>query len=98
MVDEFFNTTAFSIPAPGEYGDSSRNMITGPGARQLNALFQRDLRLSPNRSLTLQVNAQNLLDTVQWAAVDTNINSRTFGFVQSARPMRTVTLTARMRF
>jgi hypothetical protein len=98
MVDEFFNTSAFTIPPPGQYGDSSRNMITGPGARQLNALFQRDLRLSPNRSLTLQVNAQNLLDTVQWAAVDTNINSLTFGHVLSAKPMRTVTLTARMRF
>jgi hypothetical protein len=97
-VDEFFNVHAFTIPPPGEYGDSSRNMIVGPGARQLNALFQRDLRLSPNRSLTLQVNALNLLNTVQWAAVDTNINSTTFGYVLSAKPMRTITLTARMRF
>jgi len=97
-VDEFFNVHAFTIPAPGQYGDSSRNMIVGPGARQLNALFQRDLRLSPNRSLTLQVNALNLLNTVQWASVDTNVNSTTFGSVLSAKPMRTITVTARVRF
>jgi hypothetical protein len=97
-VDELFNVTAFSVPAPGQFGDSSRNMIPGPGARQLNGLFQRDVRLGSNRSLTLQINAINLLNTVQWAAVDTNINSPTFGHVLSARPMRTVTLTARFRF
>jgi hypothetical protein len=96
-VDEFFNVTAFSIPPPGEFGTSSRNMIYGPGTRQLNALFQRDLRLGGARALTLQVNALNLLNTVQWAAVDTNINSPTFGQVIAARPMRTMTVTARFR-
>jgi hypothetical protein len=96
-VDEFFNVTAFSIPAPGEFGTSSRNVIVGPGARQLNALFQRDLRLGGTRALTVRVNALNLLNTVQWAAVDTNINSPTFGQVISARPMRTMTITVRFR-
>ena len=80
MVDEFFNTTAFSLPAPGTFGTSSRNLITGPGSRQLNGLFQRDIRFG-NRSLTLQVNANNLLNTVQWASLDTNVNSPTFGEV-----------------
>jgi hypothetical protein len=97
-VDEFFNAAAFAVPAPGRFGDSSRNMIVGPGARQLNALFQRDVRLGAARSLTLQVNANNLLNTVQWGAVDTNVNSPTFGEVLSAKPMRTMTLTARLRF
>jgi hypothetical protein len=48
--------------------------------------------------MTLQVNALNLLNTVQWAAVDTNFNSPTFGQVISARPMRALTVTARFRF
>jgi hypothetical protein len=97
-VDEFFNVTAFSVPPPGQFGDAARNSIVGPGARQLNALFQRDIRLGDTRSLTLQVNAVNLLDTVQWAAIDTNVNSSTFGHVISARPMRTMTIAARVRF
>jgi hypothetical protein len=97
-VDEFFNVAAFAAPAPGEYGDSLRNMIAGPGSRQLNGLFQRDIRLGGTRALTLQLNAANLLNTVQWAAVDTNVNSSTFGQVLAARPMRTMTVSARMRF
>jgi hypothetical protein len=98
LVDEFFNVTAFSAPLPGQYGDSARNVIVGPGARQLNALLQRDVRVGGTRAVTLQVNALNLLNTVQWASVDTNVNSPTFGEVLSARPMRTVTVSARFRF
>jgi hypothetical protein len=97
-VDEFFNVNAFTTPTPGQFGDSSRNAIVGPGGRQLNGLFQRDIRLGGTKALTLQVNAINLLNTVQWAAVDTNVNSSTFGQVISARPMRTMTVTARVRF
>ena len=98
VVDEFFNATAFSAPEPGQFGDSTRNMIVGPGARQLNALFQRDVRLRSTRTVTLQVNAVNLLNTVQWASIDTNVNSLNFGRVVSVRPMRTVTISARLRF
>jgi hypothetical protein len=97
-VDEFFNVTAFSIPPLGQFGDSARNLIVGPGTRQLNGLFQRDIRMGDTRSLTLQVNALNLLNTVQWAAVNTTVNSPGFGSVISARPMRTLTVTARVRF
>jgi len=97
-IDEFFNIAAFSIPLEGQFGSSSRNMIVGPGARQLNGSLQRDVRLGGNRSVTLQVNANNLLNTVQWAGIDTNINSPTFGDVLSVRPMRTITVSARFRY
>ena len=33
-------------------------MIIGPGSRQLNAQFSRDVRLGGTRALTLQLNAQ----------------------------------------
>ena len=97
-VTEFFNAAAFTLPAPGQFGDSGRNTIIGPGARQLNAVLIRDVRMGGNRALTLQLSATNLLNTVQWASVDTNRNSRTFGEVLSVRPMRTVALMVRFRF
>jgi hypothetical protein len=98
IVTEFFNTAAFTAPPAGTFGDSPRNAIIGPGARQLNGVLTRDVRLSGNRVMSLQVNATNLLNTVQWASVDTNVNSPTFGQVLSARPMRTIVLNVRFRF
>ena len=56
-------------------------MIIGPGSRQLNAQFSRDIRIGGNRALTLQVNATNLLNMVNYAAIDTIVNSPTFGQV-----------------
>jgi hypothetical protein len=50
------------------------------------------------RALTLQVAATNLVNTAEWAAVNTNINSQTFGQVTSFKPSRSLTLNARFRF
>jgi len=82
----------------GVYGDAARNLIIGPGEHQLNGTLLRNIPLAGNRALTLQVNAINLLNTVQWTTLDTDINSPTFGHVLSVKPMRSLTLQMRFRF
>jgi hypothetical protein len=56
------------------------------------------VQLGGPRAVTLQLHATNLLNTAQWSAIDTNINSPTFGQVLGIKPSRTMTLTARFRF
>ena len=46
--------------------------------------------MSGNRAVTLQLNASNLLNMVNYAAIDTVVNSPTFGQVLSVRPMRSM--------
>jgi len=50
------------------------------------------------RVLTLQLNATNLLNTVNYGTVDTIVNSRTFGQVLSVRAMRSMQVNLRFRF
>ncbi len=97
-IDQFFNTSAFSIPDAGTYGNSSRNLVIGPGSRLLNAQLSRDLRLGGNRVMSLTLNASNLLNTVNYSGVNTSINSPSFGQITSVRPMRSMTFNARFRF
>jgi len=97
-IDHFFNTSAFTIPAPGTFGNSARNMVTGPGSKLLNAQFTRDLPLAGNRSVSININASNLLNLVNYGTVDTNVNSPTFGQILSVRGSRTVRLNLRFRF
>jgi hypothetical protein len=97
-IDRFFNTAAFAIPEAGTFGSSSRNMIIGPGSRQLNAQFTRDVALGGNRNVSINVNANNLLNLVNYGSIDTNVNSPTFGQVLSVRGRRTVRLNLRFRF
>ena len=46
----------------------------------------------------MQLNASNLLNTVNYANIDTVVNSPSFGQVLSVRPMRSTQLNIRFRF
>jgi hypothetical protein len=94
----FFNTSAFSIPAAGTFGDSGRNTIIGPGTSVMNLGLTRNISVGQTRGLSVTLLANNVLNTVQYASIDTVVNSPTFGQVISVRSMRTVLITTRFRF
>jgi hypothetical protein len=94
----FFNTAAFSAPAPGTYGDAGRNSIIGPGAIQLDAALSKSFRMGEFRSLEIRFDAANVLNHPNWSGVDTNFSSLTFGDVTSFGAPRQITFTARFRY
>ncbi len=95
---QFFNTGAFSIPPAGTYGNSARNLIVGPGTQATNMALQKIILLPRQRSLTVRAQATNVFNNVQWGAIDTVVNSPTFGEVTSTRSMRSVTFSIRAGF
>ncbi len=97
-IDVFFNTAAFALPEPGRFGTAGRNSIIGPGSRLLNASIARDVRLGGSRVLTARLDVNNLLNLVNYSAVNTTVNSSAFGQVTSVRPMRTMTLSFQVRY
>jgi hypothetical protein len=94
----FFNTSGFSIPAAGTFGNAGRNTIIGPGTTNLNLGLTKMVTFGTTRVLSIQVLASNVLNDVQFAAIDTVVNSPTFGQVISARAMRRVQILTRVRF
>ncbi|HZI80090.1 MAG TPA: hypothetical protein VFD69_11295 [Vicinamibacterales bacterium] len=94
----FFDTSAFAVPATGTFGNAGRNTIIGPADTQLDASLGRDIRLAGTQVLTLRLEAGNLFNSVRFGAIDTAVNSPTFGQVISIRPMRTLQFNARFRF
>jgi hypothetical protein len=97
-IDQWFNTAAFSIPAAGEFGSSSRNIIIGPGSKNLNMTFNRQVQLGGNRNLQIQMQVSNLLNLANYSGVDTNVNSPTFGQIRSVSGQRRATLNLRFGF
>ncbi len=98
-MGNFFNIAAFSPPAPGTFGNAGRNIIIGPGTSTLNLGVTRNITFTQsNRGLSIQILASNLLNDVQFASVDTNLNSPTFGEVTGIRPMRRLQILTRFRF
>ena len=94
----YFNTDAFAVPVPGAFGTAGRNTIIGPGSRQLDARLTRVIRVGSTQAMSLTLTANNLLNTVQYAAIDAVVTSPTFGEVVAVRPMRSVRLDVRFSY
>ena len=94
----YFNTDAFAVPVPGAFGTAGRNTIIGPGSRQLDARLTRVIRVGSTQAVSLTLTANNLLNTVQYAAIDAVVTSPTFGEVVAVRPMRSVRLDVRFSY
>ena len=97
-LKNWFNTAAFAKPLDGTYGNAARNSIVLPGTVSVTGSLSRTISLGETRSIEARVNANNALNTVQYAGVSTQINSPTFGQVTSPAGMRSFTYLARFRF
>lgn len=95
---QFFNTSAFSVPATGAFGNAGRNTITGPGSTTFNMGLMKNFTVRGTRGLSVRVQANNVLNMPVWGSIDSVVNSPTFGQVVSVRSMRSVQLVLRMGF
>jgi hypothetical protein len=97
-VERWFNVDAFRVPASGTFGDAGRNTITGPGTFLVNMGLSRNVPLGRSRALSVRAQASNVFNTPQFSAIDTVVNSPTFGQVTGVRPMRSIQIQTRLRF
>ncbi|HXY50900.1 MAG TPA: TonB-dependent receptor [Terriglobales bacterium] len=97
-VAQWFNTAAFAAPPPGTFGDARRNSIEGPPTRVFDMAFTKLFPIKEGKTLEVRVQTANIFNTPQFSAIDTTLNSPTYGRVISVGSMRTIQLTARFRF
>ncbi len=95
---EWFNTAAFAVPPPGQFGDSGRNIVRGPGTTLFNMAMTKTIPLSETRMLELRAQANNVFNTPQFTTIDTIVGTPQFGRVTGVGSMRKVQLVARFRF
>jgi len=97
-IEHFFNTSAFTVPAVGTFGNSARNIVIGPGSKNFNMSFSRTVRLADNRNVNINVSVSDLLNMTNYSGIDTNVNSITFGQVTGISGNRTANLSLNYRF
>jgi hypothetical protein len=99
LIEQWFDTTKFSNPAIGADGNSSRNMIDGPGLRLIDLGVFRDMRLVGQARLQVRLEATNVFNIVNLNNPGATLNApATFGKIRSARDMRQIQLGARISF
>lgn len=74
-LKEWYNVTAFSLPAPYTYGTFRRNTVVGPGLTDINFSVGKTFDLWPDRNLQFQIrgDATNILNHPSFAQPGNNV-------------------------
>jgi hypothetical protein len=97
---DFFNAAAFSLPAPGDYGDAGRDTIPGPGFVNFNMSLDKQVVFSREHGIQgdFRIAADNIFNTPKFSGLATTVNGEGFGRVTSVGAMRSVIFSLRLRF
>ena len=90
--------SACANPSGSSFGDAGRNTIEGPGQFVFDMNLGKTITIKESRALELRIQAANVFNTVHFTAINTIVNSLTYGEVTSAGSMRRITMLARFRF
>ena len=105
-VQKWFDTSVFSLPAPGTWGDEPHNGVRGPGRDNWNISLLKNFLLNEERGANLQFRTEffNLWNHPQWigdtlnGSISTNYGANNFGAVTSAYDARSIQLGLMLSF
>ncbi len=98
-ADMWFNTAAFTTPAPFTFGTATRNSVWGPGLKKVDLALDRELPLSGRARLHLRMEAFNLFNTINYGTPNRFVNTPQFGTItEAATPARQIQLVVRATF
>ena len=103
-IAEWFDTTAFVTPTADTFGNSGRNILYGPGYRNVNAALLKNFSIKMRgEEVGLQVKAEasNVFNHPNFGLPDAGIGDSTVGTITIANrglPARTMQLGAKISF
>ena len=97
-LSHWFNTAAFASPAQYTFGNSPRSVLRGPGLATTDLSVEKSLALTSTAKLDVRAEAYNLLNRTNLNLPGFTLGAADFGAISSARPPRTMQLSARFSF
>ena len=82
---KYFDVTKFSQPAPGRFGTTGRNILSGPGLATLDFSLFRKFPITERIHLELRMESFNFTNTPHFNAPNSNFSSSGFGEVTDAQ-------------
>ena len=95
---QYFNTSAFSAPAVGAWGDLGHNALRGPGRDNWNLSLFKTFAFGERSGLQLKLESFNTFNHTQFQNVSNNLGDDRFGQFTSAYPARIVQLAGKVYF
>jgi outer membrane receptor protein involved in Fe transport len=88
LLQQYFNPAAFALPPTGQYGNSGRNTIYGPGRYNLDSSIFRMFALRERLKLQFRFEVFNTLNHANLGGPVANIGAATVGRILSATEPR----------
>ncbi len=83
-IQRWFNTSAFAVPAAGQYGNMGRDTIEGPGFWDLDVALSRNFPLTERQRLDFRAEAFNVLNHARFNNPGSTMTAlSSFGVIQS---------------
>ncbi|MBO0860695.1 MAG: TonB-dependent receptor [Chloracidobacterium sp.] len=99
-IKQYFNTLAFSQPAPYTFGNAPRTLpnLRGPGYFTTNMSLQRDFKLTENARLQIRAEAFNVFNRTNFQIPGTAFGAAGFGVITNTEDPRQIQIAARIYF
>ncbi len=88
--EKWFETSAFTIPPFGSFGNGGRNIVDGPGFQKINFSLLKNIPLKEEMKLQFRAEFFNLFNHPNFDLPDNFVGSPTFGAIRSAQSPRRI--------
>jgi hypothetical protein len=97
-IAKWFTTESFDINAPGTFGTSGRNILTGPGTFNVDFSVVKGFPIGERINLQYRLELFNAFNHTLLNNPDTSVSSGSFGQIVSARDPRIIQMALRLLF
>jgi hypothetical protein len=100
-LNDWFNTSAFVIPAPYTFGNSGRGVLRGPGYKDLDFALAKDFRLSKlgeGAKFQIRADAFDVFNLSNFGQPNNAIGTSGAGVISTSATNRNIQLGARITF
>jgi Carboxypeptidase regulatory-like domain/TonB dependent receptor-like, beta-barrel len=99
-ISQYFNTLAFTQPAPYYFGNAPRTLpgLRGPSYFTTNLSLQREFRFTENARLKIRAEAFNIFNRANFQAPGTAFGAANFGVITGTEDPRQIQFAARIYF
>lgn len=97
-VERWFDTSAFSLPAPYTFGNAPRNSVIGPGYVNLDLAIAKTWPLPGTRELEFRWEVFNATNRANFNLPNRTFGTQNFGRIFSARDPREMQFALRLVF
>ncbi|MGH9628575.1 MAG: TonB-dependent receptor domain-containing protein [Bryobacteraceae bacterium] len=97
-LSRWFNTEAFAIPQPFQFGTAGRSILEGPGLINFDVSFIKSFPIRERFRLELRAEFFNFFNRANFELPGHSLGAPNFGIISSAEPGRRTQLALRVEF